>query len=235
MQTMSRSTEKKGWRDVPCTRLDRGITPAPPSLRTHSVPIIPSLQEHDRERGHVDGSRERVSHGGLAGPGYMAQAPAGSSSHTPPNSSTSVCVLELEDRPSHMRPYNIKTALVSETSPIHTHQGSSETLVGPGDLFQHSSLVASGTAESGSGVAGLNSTNTFIAVTVLESKKKSMRYTPRLLYSFPKSRGPQAGVQREAQGLGKQNIALVNGGANSFLSTVVGKGAGISCAKLSAS
>ncbi|XP_029569924.1 pro-neuregulin-3, membrane-bound isoform [Salmo trutta] len=237
MQTMSRS-EKKGWRDVPCTRLDRGITPAPPSLRTHSVPIIPSLQEHDREGGHVDGSRERVSHGGgLARPGYMAQAPAGGSNHTPPNSSssTSVTVLELEDRPSHVRPYNIKTALGSETSPIHTHQGSSETLVGPGDPFQHSSLVASGTAESGSGVAGLNSTNTFIAVTVLESKKKSMRYTPRLLYSFPKSRGPQAGVQREAQGLGKQNVPLVNGGANGFLSTVVGKGAGISCAKPSAS
>uniref|UniRef100_A0A4W5QE53 EGF-like domain-containing protein n=1 Tax=Hucho hucho TaxID=62062 RepID=A0A4W5QE53_9TELE len=238
IQTMSRSAEKKGRKDVPCTRLDKGITPAPPSLRTHSVPIIPSLQEHDREGGHVDGSRERVSHGGgLAGPGYMAQAPVGGSSHTPPHSSPSisVTVLELEDRPSHVRPCNIKTPLGSETSPIHTHQGSSETPVGPGGTFQHSSLVASGTAASGSGVAGLNSTNTLIAVTMLESKKKSMRYRPRLLYSYPKSRGPPAGVQREAQGLGKQNVPLVNGGANGFLSTVVGKGAGVSCAKPSAS
>ncbi|CAB1312068.1 unnamed protein product, partial [Coregonus sp. 'balchen'] len=238
MQTMSRSAKKKGWREVPCTRLDRGITPAPPSLRTHSVPIIPSLQEQDREGGHVDGSRERVSHGGgLAGPGYMAQAPAGGSSHTPPHSSssTSVTVLELEDRPSHVRPHDIKTTLGSGTSPIHTQQGSSETPVGPGGSFQHSSLVASGTAASGSGVAGLNSTNTLIAVTVLESKKKRMWSTPRLLYSFPGSRGPQEGVQREAQALWKQNVPLVNGGANAFLSVVVAKGAGIACAKTSAS
>ncbi|KAK6302165.1 hypothetical protein J4Q44_G00282180 [Coregonus suidteri] len=207
MQTLSRYVGKKGWREVPYTRLDRGLKPSPPSLRTRSVPIIPSLQGHDHKGGHMDWSRQWVSQGGgLAGPGYKAQGPAGSNSHTPCHSTTSSSetVLESEARPSHVHPRGAKTALGLGTSPSHMHQGSSETPAGPGGLFQHSSLCPSGTAAFRSGVARLNSTKTVIAVTVLESEGKSMRYTPRLVYSCPGSRGPQAEGQREAQGLGEQ-------------------------------
>ncbi|XP_061822710.2 pro-neuregulin-3, membrane-bound isoform isoform X2 [Nerophis lumbriciformis] len=38
---------RKGWTEVPCTRLDKGSSFPPPSLRTRSVPIIPSLQACD--------------------------------------------------------------------------------------------------------------------------------------------------------------------------------------------
>nr|XP_023862195.1 uncharacterized protein LOC111977116 [Salvelinus alpinus] len=207
MQTLSRSAWKKDWREVPYTCLDRGLKPAPPSLRTQSVPIIPSLQGHDREGGHMDETRQGVSQGGgLAGPSHKVQGPASGSNHTPRHSTTSSSetVIESEARPSHVRPCGAKTALGLGTSPSHMHHGSSETPVGPGGSFQHSGFCPSGTAASRSGVARLNSTNTIIAVTVLESEGKSMRYTPRLLYSCPGSRGPQAGGQSEAQGLGEQ-------------------------------
>lgn len=38
---------RKGWTEVPCTRLDGYSASLPPTLRTRSVPIIPSLQACD--------------------------------------------------------------------------------------------------------------------------------------------------------------------------------------------
>nr|XP_061807773.1 pro-neuregulin-3, membrane-bound isoform-like [Nerophis lumbriciformis] len=48
------SRTRKGWTEVPCTRLDQGSGFPPPSLRTRSVPIIPSLQACDLEERHLD-------------------------------------------------------------------------------------------------------------------------------------------------------------------------------------
>ncbi|XP_077595310.1 pro-neuregulin-3, membrane-bound isoform [Stigmatopora nigra] len=48
------SRTRKGWTEVPCTRLDRGSGFPPPSLRTRSVPIIPSLQACDLEERLLD-------------------------------------------------------------------------------------------------------------------------------------------------------------------------------------
>ncbi|XP_077405973.1 pro-neuregulin-3, membrane-bound isoform isoform X2 [Vanacampus margaritifer] len=45
---------RKGWTEVPCTRLDKGSSFPPPSLRTRSVPIIPSLQALDLEGRRLD-------------------------------------------------------------------------------------------------------------------------------------------------------------------------------------
>ncbi|XP_054620045.1 pro-neuregulin-3, membrane-bound isoform [Dunckerocampus dactyliophorus] len=45
---------RKRWAEVPCTRLDKGSSFPPPSLRTRSVPIIPSLQACDLEGRHLD-------------------------------------------------------------------------------------------------------------------------------------------------------------------------------------
>ncbi|KAM3859785.1 LOW QUALITY PROTEIN: pro-neuregulin-3, membrane-bound isoform [Diretmus argenteus] len=52
--SLSHLAARKGWTEVPCTRLDKGATFLPPSLRTQSVPIIPSLQACDLEGGHAD-------------------------------------------------------------------------------------------------------------------------------------------------------------------------------------
>lgn len=45
--SLSHFTIRKGWTEVPCTHLDRAAIFVPPSLRTRSVPIIPSLQAGD--------------------------------------------------------------------------------------------------------------------------------------------------------------------------------------------
>ncbi|XP_072311984.1 LOW QUALITY PROTEIN: pro-neuregulin-3, membrane-bound isoform [Eucyclogobius newberryi] len=45
--SLSHFTIRKGWTEVPCTHLDRAGIFLPPSLRTRSVPIIPSLQAGD--------------------------------------------------------------------------------------------------------------------------------------------------------------------------------------------
>lgn len=45
--SLSHFTVRKGWSEVPCTHLDQAAIFIPPSLRTRSVPIIPSLQAVD--------------------------------------------------------------------------------------------------------------------------------------------------------------------------------------------
>ncbi|KAJ0060453.1 hypothetical protein NL108_011904 [Boleophthalmus pectinirostris] len=45
--SLSHFSIRKGWTEVPCTHLDRAGIFLPPSLRTRSVPIIPSLQAGD--------------------------------------------------------------------------------------------------------------------------------------------------------------------------------------------
>lgn len=47
---------RKGWTEVPCTRLEKGTAFFPPSLRARSVPIIPSFQACDPEEGNAGGS-----------------------------------------------------------------------------------------------------------------------------------------------------------------------------------
>ncbi|KAK5850874.1 hypothetical protein PBY51_001712 [Eleginops maclovinus] len=54
--SLSHFAARKGWTEVPCTRLDKGTTYPPPTLLTRSVPIIPSLQACDLEAGNVDTS-----------------------------------------------------------------------------------------------------------------------------------------------------------------------------------
>ncbi|KAL0984591.1 hypothetical protein UPYG_G00143610 [Umbra pygmaea] len=218
MQTLSRNRAKKEWREVPCTRLDRGLTPFP-SLRARSVPIIPSLQGNDSAEGCVEQSKQGVlQEGSFPKPGHSFI-------------SSSEIVLESEARPSHVCPHSIVSAPGSEKSHCHIGQGSCETSVGSGRMLQQSSLVASLTAAFGSGVVRLNSTNTAIAVTMLESEGKSMQYIDRLLYSCPGSRGPQAGVHTHAQELGKQHSPLIDGVANCFLSRVAVRSAGTACVK----
>ncbi|XP_028975926.1 pro-neuregulin-3, membrane-bound isoform isoform X2 [Esox lucius] len=216
MQTRSRAPEKKQWREVPCTRLDRRLTPSPPSLRTHSVPIIPSLQGNECEWARVDRrSRGDLQGSGLAGSGFSSIL-------------SSEAVLESEARPSYICPRSAKTALGLQTYHMQPH--TFETPKGSERMLQHSSLAASGTASSGS---RLNSTNTGISVTVLKSEGKSMQYTPRLLYSSSGGRGPQAAEQRQTHELGKHVPLLIDGEATCFLSAAMGRGAGITCAKTS--
>ncbi|XP_015230701.1 PREDICTED: pro-neuregulin-3, membrane-bound isoform-like [Cyprinodon variegatus] len=47
--SLTSPSARKGWTEVPCTRLDKGTPFLPHSMRTRSVPIIPSLQACDPE------------------------------------------------------------------------------------------------------------------------------------------------------------------------------------------
>ena len=55
--SLSHSSSRRGWTEVPCTRLDEGAALRPASLRTRSVPIIPSLQAPP-PGGEEDGGEE---------------------------------------------------------------------------------------------------------------------------------------------------------------------------------
>ncbi|RVE59488.1 hypothetical protein OJAV_G00189020 [Oryzias javanicus] len=70
--SLSHFTARKGWTEVPCTRLDKDTTFLPPSLRTRSVPIIPSLQACDPDEG-----RQKISDWNRAGLIKWPPAPAG--------------------------------------------------------------------------------------------------------------------------------------------------------------
>lgn len=74
---------RKGWTEVPCTRLDGDSASIPPTLRTRSVPIIPSLQACDIKIANTNApSRGR---GGLLRwhPLLAAEKPAAPMSHSP--------------------------------------------------------------------------------------------------------------------------------------------------------
>ncbi|KAJ7984640.1 hypothetical protein DPEC_G00356860 [Dallia pectoralis] len=204
MQTLSRVARKQ-WKEVPCTRLDGGLmTPPPPSLRAHSVPIIPSLQGDERESVHEHGSGQGVLQvAGLAG-SVLA------------SSSSSDTLLESEAGPSHKCSRGANTAPGSETCRVR--RGASDAPIGSGRVLQHSSLGASGTASAGSRLSG---TNTVIDVTVF--KGKSIQYTPRLHYSCPCGSGPQAREQSQVLGPGEQHVPLIHGAA-CLLSAAVGRG-----------
>ncbi|CAL8281762.1 unnamed protein product [Merluccius merluccius] len=60
--SLSHFSSRRSWAEVPCTRLDKGNAFLPASLRTRSVPIIPSLQAHQpEEKGDVlDDSQPNV-------------------------------------------------------------------------------------------------------------------------------------------------------------------------------
>lgn len=61
--SVSHFGSRKGWSEVPCTRLDKETDILPTSSRTHSVPIIPSLQASDLSVGNVEVSEQK--HRGL--------------------------------------------------------------------------------------------------------------------------------------------------------------------------
>lgn len=74
---------KKGWTEVPCTRLDGDNDSLPPTLRTRSVPIIPSLLACNAKGGDTDAPSQ--GRGSLLRwhPLLVAGKPATPMSHSP--------------------------------------------------------------------------------------------------------------------------------------------------------
>lgn len=74
---------RKGWTEVPCTRLEGDSASLPATLRTRSVPIIPSLQACDAKGADTDGPSQ--TRGGLLRWHTLLTAgkPAAPMSHSP--------------------------------------------------------------------------------------------------------------------------------------------------------
>lgn len=211
--SLSHFAARKGWTEVPCTRLDKGITFLPPSLRTRSVPIIPSLQACDLEAAHADASDQNQAgllkwHPVLAG---KAGLPI---SHSPPPCET--VVLATGVMPSSISPPASATekSLGSTQTPC-----SFEITVELAQELKQKGLSSPMKMSGSHSESHRDGTNTLEAGTVLDSEGKSVQYSSRVLHTSSGTRGLKAAGQREAQGQCQGQTSLVYGGANCFLAT----------------
>lgn len=217
--SLSHFAARKGWTEVPCTRLDKGTNFLPPSLRTRSVPIIPSLQACDIEAGNVDTSDRNQGgllkwHPMLAGktavPINHSSSPAcetvGLASGVMPNSTSS--------------PTGTTVTLGSEKnlSSAQTPCSIEITVKLAQELKQKSLSSPMKISGSQSEIHG-GGTNTLEAGTLQESEGKSVQFSPRFLPPGNGTRGLKAAGQREAPGLCQGQTSLVYGGATCSLAT----------------
>lgn len=73
---------KRGWTEVPCTCLDGDNSSLPPTLRTRSVPIIPSLQASEVKGGESDAPSQGRQGLLMWHPLLAARKPAAPTSHS---------------------------------------------------------------------------------------------------------------------------------------------------------
>eukprot|EP00064_Thunnus_orientalis_P001170 superscaffoldBa00000077_g1172 len=210
--SLSHFAARKGWTEVPCTRLDKGTTFLPPSLRTRSVPIIPSLQACDREAGHADTSDR--NQGGLLKWHPMLAGKTAVPISNPPSTPRETVVLAPGVMPSSVSPPATTAAPSSTQTPSSieitvelTPELKQKSLSNPMKMSgSHSEIHCGGT-------------NTLEAGTVLESEGKSVQYSARVLHTGSGTRGLKAAGQREAQGPSQGQTSLVYGRANISLAT----------------
>ncbi|XP_037134696.1 pro-neuregulin-3, membrane-bound isoform [Syngnathus acus] len=74
---------RRGWTEVPCTRLDKGCCFPPSSPRARSVPIIPSLQASDLEGKRLDTQNPGGCLVAAAGPSSPSAVPISVRPQTP--------------------------------------------------------------------------------------------------------------------------------------------------------
>ncbi|XP_051524054.1 pro-neuregulin-3, membrane-bound isoform isoform X1 [Myxocyprinus asiaticus] len=152
------SRGKMGYTDVPCTRLDQGATFPPPSIRAHSVPIIPSVQGPEFGEGPGEGGESKLHNRGRV-----------SSSYNVINPETEVSVANFSQ--------SLASSSVTVQEP-HTLTCSESALMSRGQI-KHKRLVTY-TAALGSGMGSWRA-KTGISMTVMGSGVKTTQYTTRLL------------------------------------------------------
>ncbi|XP_076008273.1 pro-neuregulin-3, membrane-bound isoform [Genypterus blacodes] len=207
---------RKGWTEVPCTRLDKGTSFLPFSLRTRSVPIIPSLQASDPEGVNVGGKDPNQEV--LKWHPVLARKSTVSISGSP-----SLPGVPLSVAPAAMNP----STLGKDKNPKST-KIPFEISVEIAQELKHKSLSTPVTIS--------RSHSELEAVTVQESEGNAVCYSPRVLHTGGGSRGLKAAFQREAQGHCQGQASLLYAGANCSLATEgSNRGFGNTCAKPSAS
>ncbi|KAA8581548.1 hypothetical protein FQN60_003129 [Etheostoma spectabile] len=217
--SLSHFAARKGWTEVPCTRLDKGTTYLSPSLHTRSVPIIPSLQACDLEAGNVDTSER--NQGGLL---KWHPAPAGKTAVSISESSSLPCetvVLEPGVIPNSVNPPATITVTLGSGKNLSSAQTtcSIEIAVELAQELKQKSLSSYMKMSGSQSEIHRGDTNTLEAGAVQESEGKSVQYSARVLLTGGGTRGLKAAGQREAQGLCQDQMSLVYGSAKYSLAT----------------
>ncbi|XP_045925830.1 LOW QUALITY PROTEIN: pro-neuregulin-3, membrane-bound isoform [Micropterus dolomieu] len=214
--SLSHFAARKGWAEVPCTRLDKGSF-LPPSLRTRSVPIIPSLQACDLEAGNVETS-DRNHKGLLKWHPVLAGKTAVPVSSSPPYETV---VLAPGVMPSSVSPPATTTVTLGSEGNLSSTQTPCfiEITVELAQELKQKSLPSTMKMSGSHSEIRRGGTNTLEAGTVQESGGKSVQYSPRVLHTGSGTRGLKAAGQRDAQGQCQGQTSLVYGGANCSLAT----------------
>ncbi|XP_062415851.1 LOW QUALITY PROTEIN: pro-neuregulin-3, membrane-bound isoform [Pungitius pungitius] len=216
---------RRGWTEVPCTRLDKAAACPPPSLRTRSVPIIPSLQARDLENADAERNRRELLkwHPALAG---KAAEEARSGSPSPPRES-------VAPAPGGVCPP--AATMGSEKNPSSTQAPFS---------FEVTVELARELKQNGPSVPAIHrgATNTPEAATGQEPQPEPeegdrLQYSARAPRTGGGTGGWKAAGQREARGQCQGKTSRVCGGANFSLASRAPscRGAGSAGARPSAS
>ncbi|XP_028287386.1 pro-neuregulin-3, membrane-bound isoform [Parambassis ranga] len=209
--SLSHFTARKGWTEVPCTRLDKRTTFLPPSLRARSVPIIPSLQACDLEAGHAN-SCDRNQTGLLKWRPVLGGKMGVPISSSPSPRETVMLVAGVSPPATSTAPLGSEKNLSSTQSPCSVEI----TVELAQELKQKSLSIPTKMSGSHSEIHH-SGTNTLEAEPVLESEGKSVENSGRVQHAL--TRGLKAAGQREAQGQCQGQTSLMYGDANCFLAT----------------
>lgn len=210
---------RKGWTEVPCTRLDKATTFLPPSLRTQSVPIIPSLQACDLEARNAEMSDR--NQGGLLKwhPVVVGKrALPINNSPSPPCETVALASGVMPGSVSPPAATNVPPRSEKNLSRAQTSSSIEITVELAQELKQKSISRPVKISGSQSDIQR-SGTNTLQAGTVQESDGRSVQYPARVLHTGSGTRGLKAAGQREAQGQCQGQTSLVYGGANCSLAT----------------
>ncbi|XP_044033644.1 pro-neuregulin-3, membrane-bound isoform isoform X2 [Siniperca chuatsi] len=216
--SISHFAARKGWAEVPCTRLDEG-TFLPPSLRTRSVPIIPSLQACDLEPRNVDTS-DRNQKRLLKWHPVLAGKTAVAISNSPPPPYETV-VLVPGVMPSSVSPPATNTVTLGSEKNLSSTQTPCfiEITVEVAQELKQKSLSSPMKMSRSHSEIHRGGANTLEAGTVQESEGKSVQYSAGVLHTGNGTRGLKATGQKEAQGQCQGQTSLMYGGANCSLAT----------------
>ncbi|CAG12617.1 unnamed protein product [Tetraodon nigroviridis] len=189
---------RKGWTEVPCTRLDKGTAFFPPSLRARSVPIIPSFQVCDPEEGGGDRSKEGPLKWRLTLDGKTAKPfrcpPAGDTDWLMPASA-----------PNRANPpAELATNVELEKSPIPAPHSSEIAVKLTQNWGEKSSSHSVSQSDACGGVNPLEKKET-----VQESDEKRVKFSSQVLPPGSRTGGLQAQGQHHGQ------TRLMNTGTNS--------------------
>uniref|UniRef100_A0A8C7YJJ9 Neuregulin 3b n=1 Tax=Oryzias sinensis TaxID=183150 RepID=A0A8C7YJJ9_9TELE len=201
--SLSHFTARKGWTEVPCTRLDKDTSFLPPSLRTRSVPIIPSLQACDPDEGRqkmIDWKQAGVLKWPPAVAGKLG-LPISSFCSQPETVVSTADTAGVNPHATANAPMGLEKNLSSIPAPVgsaESTQAERKSLSYPKKVIRSQSAThhCAPEAETETGGSGVQNT---------------------VLHTSSGSRGLKAAGQREIQGQSQGQTPPLYGGANCFL------------------